>query len=225
MDSKYYIYGAYGKDNELLYIGYGKGDRYKHCNSGISSSKSLNRYYFTSGEGGCITVEKLFEYLSIDDATCLESLCINYLSPSCNVRGAVRDFPTVAKEYYEAYLIDDVDKMNNLISENDEFSEILNIIGIEAIKATSFHKTKSKYRCDKIRNAEKYEQQERKSLKSMKLKFCEFYNYAELKIKVKIAYNQHSISTTPKATEVKKFYNVKRTRRNGVEGYIIGDKL
>ena len=45
MSEKYYVYGAYGLHGELLYIGYGKGDRHKHCNNGMSSNKGLNRYY------------------------------------------------------------------------------------------------------------------------------------------------------------------------------------
>ena len=45
MSKEYYVYGAYGIHGELLYIGYGKGDRYKHCNNGMSSNKGLNRYY------------------------------------------------------------------------------------------------------------------------------------------------------------------------------------
>ena len=100
MSKKYYVYCAYGVNNEVLYIGYGKGDRYKHCNNGMSSNKGLNRYYFLNGENECIKVEKLFENLPMDDATHLETLCINHLSPSCNVRGVVRDFQTIAKEYY-----------------------------------------------------------------------------------------------------------------------------
>lgn len=225
MNKEYYVYGAYGIHGELLYIGYGKGDRHKHCNNGMSSNKGLNRYYFLNGEGDCIKVEKLFENLSIDDATHLEILCINHLSPSCNVRGTVRDFQTVAKEYYDAYLISDNDKMQSLIDESLDFSEILNIIGIEPIKATSFHKTKCKDKCDKIINAVKYEQKKRESLKAIKLKTGDFYNYAELKIMVKTAYEKFNIPLTAKATDIKQAFNVKRTRRNGVEGFIIGDKL
>ena len=225
MSKKYYVYGAYGIHGELLYIGYGKGDRHKHCNNGMSSNKGLNRYYFLNGEDACIKVEKLFENLSIDDATHLETLCINHLSPSCNVRGTVRDFQTIAKEYYEAHLTNDMDKMQSLIDENLEFNDILSIIGIESIKATSFHKTKCKDKCDKIINALEYEQKEKECLKSIKLKIGNFYNYAELKIMVKIAYKQFNIPSSPKATEIKKVYEVKRTRRNGVEGFIIGEKL
>ena len=64
MSKEYYVYGAYGLHGELLYIGYGKGDRYKHCNNGMSSNKGLNRYYFNNGEGDCIRVEIIYEYLS-----------------------------------------------------------------------------------------------------------------------------------------------------------------
>ena len=56
MSKKYYVYYAYGLHGELLYIGYGKGDRYKHCNNGMSSNKGLNRYYFNNGEGDCIHI-------------------------------------------------------------------------------------------------------------------------------------------------------------------------
>ena len=61
MSKNYYVYCAYGVNDEILYIGYGKGDRYKHCNNGMSSNKGLNRYYFLNGENECIRVEKLFE--------------------------------------------------------------------------------------------------------------------------------------------------------------------
>ena len=219
------VYIAYGKDNEVLYVGQGNTGRYKHCLSGTSHNRDLNRYYFNNGEGDCIKVEKLFENLSINDATHLETLCINHLSPSCNVKGTVRDFQTVAKEYYDAHLISDNDKMQSLIDESLDFSEILNIIGIEPIKATSFHKTKCKDKCDKIINAVKYEQKKRDSLKAIKLKTGDFYNYVELKIVVKTAYEKFNIPLTAKATDIKQAFNVKRTRRNGVEGFIIGDKL
>ena len=46
-------------ERELLYIGKGSGNRYQHCNSGISSNKALNRYYFANGDGACIKVRKL----------------------------------------------------------------------------------------------------------------------------------------------------------------------
>ena len=115
--------------------------------------------------------------------------------------------------------------MQSLIDESLDFSEILNIIGIEPIKATSFHKTKCKDKCDKIINAVKYEQKKRESLKAIKLETGDFYNYAELKSMIKQAYSEKDVNTVAKATDIKQAFNVKRTRRNGVEGFIIGEKL
>lgn len=45
MSKKYYVYCAYGINNEVLYIGKGSGNRYQHCSSGASANRDLNRYY------------------------------------------------------------------------------------------------------------------------------------------------------------------------------------
>ena len=47
---KFYVYHAYSKFGELLYVGKGTGDRWKHCLSGASNNKDINRYYFMNGE-------------------------------------------------------------------------------------------------------------------------------------------------------------------------------
>ena len=88
MNKEYYVYAVYGLHGELLYIGYGKGDRYKHCNSGMSSNKGLNRYYFNHGEGDCIRVEIIYEYLSKKEASGIEMNLIKQLKPICNIVGA-----------------------------------------------------------------------------------------------------------------------------------------
>ena len=85
MSKEYYVYGAYGIHGELLYIGYGKGDRYKHCNNGMSSNKWLNRYYFNNGEGGCIRVEIIYEYLSKKEASGIETNLIKKIKSICNI--------------------------------------------------------------------------------------------------------------------------------------------
>lgn len=68
----YYVYIAYGKDDEILYIGKGKNKRYKHCLSGTSQSQALNRYYFNNGEDGSIYVKKYQEGLTEEEALELE---------------------------------------------------------------------------------------------------------------------------------------------------------
>ncbi len=41
MSKNYYVYCAYGVNNEILYIGKGSGTRYQHCNNGASANKDL----------------------------------------------------------------------------------------------------------------------------------------------------------------------------------------
>lgn len=62
--NRFYVYHAYGVSGELLYVGKGSGERYKHCSSGVSSKKNLNRYYFQNGEGECITTS-IVEYFDL----------------------------------------------------------------------------------------------------------------------------------------------------------------
>lgn len=58
---KYYVYHAYGLNGELLYVGKGSGDRYKHCNSGVSHCFELNRYFFEYGADSIhVEIEKYF---------------------------------------------------------------------------------------------------------------------------------------------------------------------
>ena len=44
------VYVAYGENNEVLYVGQGNTGRHKHCLSGTSHCRELNRYYFSNGE-------------------------------------------------------------------------------------------------------------------------------------------------------------------------------
>lgn len=46
---EYYVYGWFYK-NQLVYVGMGKGDRYKHGNSGTSNCYELNQIHFTEGK-------------------------------------------------------------------------------------------------------------------------------------------------------------------------------
>lgn len=85
---KFYVYAAYGANNELLYIGKGKGSRWKHCASGISSSRDLNRYYFSNGEGDCIKVKILQRFNTDSTASSKELDLIKQYSPPFNLSGA-----------------------------------------------------------------------------------------------------------------------------------------
>lgn len=71
--NNYYVYVAM-VDGITRYIGKGKGSRYKHCNSGTSSSLELNKAFF---EGKTIETIKVKENLSEHEALTVESFLIS----------------------------------------------------------------------------------------------------------------------------------------------------
>ena len=78
------VYVAYGENNEVLYVGQGNTGRHKHCLSGTSHNRDLNRYYFNNGEDGSIRVEILHTNLTQDEAIEIEMELINKLKPLFN---------------------------------------------------------------------------------------------------------------------------------------------
>lgn len=80
----YYVYQAKGLNDVLLYIGKGKGDRLKHCNSGISHCYGLNEYHFKHGKNS-MSVNILSYFYTEDDALKYEESCIKKLKPLFNV--------------------------------------------------------------------------------------------------------------------------------------------
>ena len=82
--NKYYVYAAYGVNDELLYIGKGSGSRLQHCVSGTSSSRDMNRYFFQNGEAGSIKVKVLKRFKTEEEALKFEMRSIVTLSPLFN---------------------------------------------------------------------------------------------------------------------------------------------
>ena len=111
----HYVYGAFGVNNELLYIGKGKGTRWKHCSSGISSSKALNRYYFQNGEGDCITARILHRFSSNSKAVEKERELISLYQPPFNLDGVGQPKTALLTEALEYY-----NKMENYLKGMDE---------------------------------------------------------------------------------------------------------
>lgn len=70
---QYYVYACY-VDNEVRYVGKGKGVRLEHCKSGKSSCVELNRDLFLGKE---IEVIKVFEGLSEYEALVRENIILN----------------------------------------------------------------------------------------------------------------------------------------------------
>lgn len=77
---EYYVYFAFC-NSDVVYIGSGKGDRYKHVNSGVSSSWYLNKLYFDNETILCVRVVK---GLSKDFSLIVEQLLIEAIKPLGN---------------------------------------------------------------------------------------------------------------------------------------------
>ena len=159
MNTEYYVYGAYGIHGELLYIGKGSGNRYQHCNSGISSNKALNRYYFANGEGMCIKVRKLHTNLTNGEASHLETLEIKSLQPLFNIvgvfdsnnskpsciyeaikQGFTIDFKKILKEYISSLETGCRDKQDIILSAYPELHHYVTTLGVKRIHSLRYRK-------------------------------------------------------------------------------------
>lgn len=147
-----------------------------------------------------------------------------------------QSFKELAEEYYEVYLelkecktdlcrVELQDQLTLLKTLDKEFGEIVDAIGIEEIKSTSFHKTKSKAKYRKVVGVEAVSSSKSKAYKNLRVKEGGFYTYSELREKLQACFDKFNIKTKAKATDIKMVYNVKRTMRGGVEGFLIGDKI
>ena len=69
---------------QVLYVGTGKGDRYKHANSGASHNRVLNKMHF---EGVEMDTYIFADGLSKPDAHILEMMMIAFFNPIANSKG------------------------------------------------------------------------------------------------------------------------------------------
>lgn len=69
----YYVYVCY-VDDVVRYVGQGKGSRWKHCTSGVSSCSQLNKGFHTEAK---MEVLKVFEGLSKEESLRYEQECID----------------------------------------------------------------------------------------------------------------------------------------------------
>lgn len=151
---KFYVYFARGLEGEILYIGQGSGERYKHCLHGTSSNKALNRYFFQNGEDGCITVEIVEYFSSKEESLKYEELCITRLSPPFNRLlnkvntlehlkcGFKVDFCKLLKKYIKAIEVGDTITVENISNYSEEHKLLVDVLGVDKIKSIGFNKTK-----------------------------------------------------------------------------------
>ena len=79
---KYFeVYAAFDEDSELLYIGSGKKNRHKHCNSGRSHCIELNKMVFTDEK---IIVKVVAKFLTKEESENYEIELIRRHKPKYN---------------------------------------------------------------------------------------------------------------------------------------------
>ena len=189
---------------------------------------ALNADYVNVMVDGCKSVlEEKLELFSETD---------NYSIPEIKLEDMVRmekklNFKELASEYYEISeqlksSSDEniVNRMNVLLSLDGEFKSYVEVLGIDQIKATHFHKTKTRAKYDKVVGVCETSKIQIKAIKSLKLKLNTFYSFAELKVVFKEVYDKFNIKASAKATDIQSVYNVKNTTRNGVRGFLILSK-
>lgn len=94
----YEVYVAYDKQGNPLYVGQGAKGRHKHCTSGKSHNKLLNKFYFMQGENELV-VKVIYNNLNKEDSLRIEKEMIRDLNPEFNMTNKilnikVRDFKT-----------------------------------------------------------------------------------------------------------------------------------
>lgn len=160
MNMEYYVYQARGLNGVLLYIGQGRGHRYRHCNSGISSCLELNRYFFEHG-ADAIKVNILSYFLTREEALLYEKSCIKKLKPLFNKDfniihkshknltdfekmslGLVVDYSRLMKQYLTALEIGDKDTIQTIANFSEEHKLHVDVLGIDKIRAIGLNKTK-----------------------------------------------------------------------------------
>lgn len=238
------VYMAYSKGGKLLYVGQGVIGRNRHCLFGTSHNKGLNRYYFLNGEDGSIKT-KIFSYFSCDDlAVEVELHLIKTLKPMCNSnhlpveekRKTTASFKWCAEEYYNKQTELDTTvypkekerlekEMRHLKTLNKDFKKIVDTLGIKEIRKTGNHITKSRAIYNIQVGINPIAKKKLSACKKLKLKQGDFITYSELKERIQQSYNKANLDVIAKATDIKELFNVKRTTRGGVEGFLIGDKL
>jgi len=103
--NKYYIYKVIHNE-ELIYVGKGQGERYKHVNSGASHNKQLNELYYKSLYESTSLPEVILEYCdSEQDALEKEHELIYTHKPYCNSHLKY----TAPEGYFEEeFIVDDM---------------------------------------------------------------------------------------------------------------------
>ena len=100
------VYIAYSKNREVLYVGQGNIGRHRHCVSGCSHNKELNRYYFLNGEDMSMTIEVVKVFDSEEDSLKFEDGLIILHNPRFNIKSSRSNhvsYMRKAKDFYKDF--------------------------------------------------------------------------------------------------------------------------
>lgn len=148
-----------------------------------------------------------------------------------------QSFKELAQEYYQTHqdIIENKskgictkdleDRLLVLETLDKNFGEIVRVIGIEEIKSTYYNSTKSRRKYNNAVGVCQSSQSKSSAIKELNISKGSFKSYSELKEIIQVLYDSKNLDLKAKATDIKEVFNVKRTKRQGVEGFLIGGKL
>ena len=195
------------------------------------SYAALNANYVNvmTDVGSTVLEDKLELFAKTDDY-CIPDIKFEdliKLEKKLNFRELAEDYYNLSEYFKQTNFscLDTADKMESLLSLDGEFKSFVETLGIEAIRATGFHKTKTKAKFDKTVGVDSKTVKQKRALKKLKLKVGNFYTYTELRDKVKSVYDSEGINNGAKATDINTIYVTKKTARNKVQGFLIVSKI
>ena len=224
------VYVAYGENNEVLYVGQGNIGRHKHCLSGTSHCRELNRYYFSNGENS-ISVDVVFQGLTKDEAMMQELLLIDKLNPKFNtvipsnkdnkpIRKKQTHYTKTIKNYIDALSADDKDTIAEIDRITPECKEHTRLLGVAKIKALDYRATKIR---DLYEVAKLKEKHKEGIIEILDLEIGKSYTVNFLKARFKEVYSQFGIKERVSMSNADYFFDTKNTqaRINGKQQRVV----
>lgn len=159
--NNYYVY-IWHYDGSPVYVGMGKGDRWKHGNSGKSHVYGLNKLHFLGGERS-LSCKIIKEGLNKESALVLESELIAKFKSAfnkennSNIRDASRKNISrvnreqkykVEKHYIHCYQL--VDDLVGILS-NSKIAGRLNSFGLKTPRGANWNKQSVRHMINKVR--------------------------------------------------------------------------
>lgn len=222
---EYYVYCAYGLNDELLYVGKGQGLRWKHCISGTSHCKGLNEYYFKNGGEASIRVVREFLFDTDEEALKCEIEVIKERNPIFNKdhtktdRVLIKELPLVERIQL-GYVVDYRDVMKTYLSalENNErtfinlidnifpeYSVHVECLGAKKIKALKYRKkdVEQEYNLVKLKDSKFFD-----VVKSIPVQSGDIVSVKEAKEMVSTAFNDTGIKKKVTAKVFEDYFHV-----------------